>query len=44
MHAADEGVGAVQMVRMKSNSVARSCSRELLQVVFAGIAVSTLCK
>ena len=30
MHAADKGVGAVQMLRMKSNSVTRSCPRELL--------------
>ena len=39
MHAADKGAGAVQMLRMKSNSVARSCPRELLQMVFAGITV-----
>ena len=41
MHAADKGVGAVQMLRMKSNSVARSCPREHLQMVFADIAVGT---
>ena len=39
MHAADKGVGAVEMLRMESNSVARSCPRELLQMVFADIAV-----
>ena len=37
VHAADEGVGAVQMLRMKS--VARSCPREFLQMVLADIAV-----
>ena len=30
MHAADKGAGAAQMLRMKSNSVARSCPRETL--------------
>ena len=46
MHAADERLGAVQMLRMKSmaltsmsNSVARSCPRELLRIVVAVIAV-----
>ena len=36
---ANKGVGAVQMLRMNSNSVARSCPRELLQMVFADTAV-----
>ena len=37
MHA--EGFEAVQMLRMKSNSDARSCPRELLHMVFADIAL-----
>ena len=46
MHAAEKGVGAVRMLRMTSNSVARSCQRELSQMVFwkEHQVVATLCK
>ena len=49
MHTADKGVGAVQMLRMKSNSVARSCPRTLangfrLRCSLEHQVVVTLCK